>query len=375
VKRRPHLAALGVALVLLLSLVAAGSAAGWGESAVPYGEGKIAYDCAGGASLAPGSKTTVDWVIWCGPVSGRMRIEVEAPKAGGRVRWSGPAKVAGPAGRPSCKVGRAKMNCELRKSGPITVRGSFTVSAGACVGKTVVSIPTGDFRDGEGFYKEPWGCPGSRPPAPPKLSSILKFRATEVLDPGLAGDRGAEVAKARRLRQAWIDEEPVERWSQVAWESPLDASDAKLMALRRHATEQAGRLIEGWVGKHQMLGTYAGWYWGPDGSIFIGFTQEPDATVARMKSELSFIEPAWVKPFETPPVYTKGELEALTGQIVTLLEERGGFGSIVGIGTDVLANKVRVSATDPSKARRLLTAKFGTDAPIEVVKGYPLQLL
>jgi hypothetical protein len=369
--RRPSLAALGVALALLLSLVAAGSAAGWGESAVPYGEGKIAYDCAGGASLAPRSKTTVDWVIWCGPVSGRMRIEVAAPKKAGRVHWSGLPKVTGPAGQPSCKLGAAEMNCKLRKTGPVTIRGSFTVSAGACAGKTLVSIPTGDFRDGEGFYKEAWGCPGSRPPRPPKLSAILKFRAAEVLAPN--GDRAAEVAKARRLRRAWIDEAPTERWSQVAWESPLDAADAKLMALRHHATEQAGQLIEGWVDKHRMQGTYAGWYWGPEGSIFIGFTQDPDATVARMRAELPFIEPAWVKPFETPPVYTESELEALTGLIAQLLEG-GSEGTIVSIGTDVLANKVEVGATDPAKARRLLDAHFGTEVPIEVVKGYPAVL-
>ena len=372
-RRQPHRAAIGTALVLLLPLIFAATAAGFGPSAVPYGEGKIAYDCSGGASLAPGSKTTtIDWVVWCGPVSGRMRVEVAAPKKGGRVEWGGAPKVVGAADRPSCEVGRAKMNCTLRKSGPITIRGSFKASGGACAGKTLVSIPTGDFRDGEGFYGEPWGCPGSDPPKPPKVSAILKFRTAEVLDPGL--DQAAQVAKARRLRQAWIDEAPVERWSRVAWGSPLDASDAKLMALRSHAAEQAGQLIEGWVEKHQMRGTYAGWFWGPDGSIFIGFTAEPDAVVARMKKELPFIEPAWVKPFETPPVYTESELEALTEQIIELLESSSDQGSIVGIGTDILANKVEVSATNPAKARRLLETRFGTEAPIEVVKGYPAML-
>lgn len=375
-KRQLHQAAHGAALVLLLSLVLVASAFGFGPSAVPYGEGKIAYDCSAAASLAPGSRTTVDWVIWCGPVSGRMKFQVKAPKAAANVRWGSTPKVTGAARPPSCQEKAGTLACHLRKSGPITVRGSFTESAGACVGRTTVSIRDSDYREGEPFWKKPWGCRGSEPPTPPKVSAILKFRAAEVLDPELAGDHAAQVAKARRLRQAWIAEAPVERWSQVAWGSPLDASDAKLMSLRSHAIEQAGGLIEGWLEKHQVWATYyAGWFWGPEGSIFIGFTKEPDAIVARMKQELTFIEPAWVKPFEKPPLYTEAELEALTEQIVELLENGTGQGTIVGVSTDVLANKVEVEATDPAKARRLLESKLGAEAPIEVVKGYPAVLL
>ncbi len=357
-----------LALALLLALAVAASATGFGPSAMAYGKG-IAYDCAGGASLAPGSKTKVDWVVWCGLVSGRMRVQVEAPKKASRVRWGGAPRVDGPARRPTCHAKGAELTCRLRKRGPITLRGSFTVSNRACAGRTVVAIRDAPDREGEPFYKEPWGCPGSEPPKPPKLSKILKFRAAEVLDPQLEGDRAAQVAKARRLRRAWIDEAPVERWSQVAWGSPLDATDAELMTLRGQAREQAGGLIEGWVEKHQMIGTYAGWEFTADGSIYIGFTAEQEAIVARMKSQLHFVEPAWVKPFPVPPIHTQSELAALEELIIEYLEEQP------DMGTDTLANKLKVGAIKPVEMRKLLTAKFGAEAPIEVVKGEYIHLL
>jgi hypothetical protein len=375
VRHRTRLAALGAALALLLSLLAVTGAAGFGPSVGGYGEGRIAYDCAGGASLAPGSKTTVDWVIWCGPVTGKMNFQITPPKRAGAVEWGAAPQVSGPAGPARCRQQGPELACDLRKTGPITVRGSLTEPAGACAGKTAVAIHDSDFREGEPFYGQPWGCPGSRPPHPPKLSAILKFRAAEVLDPGLAGDHAALVAKARRLRQAWIEEAPTERWSQVAWGSPLDAKDAKLKALRSHALEQAGGLIEAWVTKHRMQSTYAGWTWGADGSIYVGFTTEPEATVARLRKEVPFLEPAFVKPFPTAPRYTEVELEALTESIIEEIEGGSGLSSVVGVGLDVLANKVQVGSTDPAKVRAVLATKFGTEAPIEVVRERPAVLL
>jgi hypothetical protein len=365
VKRRAHLAAPVAALLLLL--LAAAAARGFGPSAIPHDEGKLAYDCAGGASLAPGSRTSVDWVVWCGPVSGRMRVQVRAPMKAERVRWGVAPRVTGSGGRPDCRESRDELTCHLRKSGPVTIRGSLTLPGGACVGKTVVAIPTAPFREGEPFFAHPWGCPGNPPPRPPKLRSILRFRAAEALDPGSAGNHAALTAKARQLRQAWIDEEPVERWSWRAWRSPLDAKDAKLMALRGHAIEQADELIEGWVERNHARDTYAGWTWGTDGSIYVGFTKEPEATVARMKRKVAFVEPAFVKPFPVAPNYTDDELNGLTEKVIDATTESGEdtYG-IIEVGIDVLANKVRVAAEHVGATTRLLTERFGPDAPIEV---------
>lgn len=356
-------------LVALLALGAAATASGFGESAVPRGHG-IADDCSGGASLAPGSKTTVDWVVWCGPAKGRVRIKIEPPKQASPARsYSGARMIGGtPGDGLDCRFGRAT-SCRLEKNGPITVRGSFNVAHGACAGRTLVQIPSTRSDQGEAFYDDAWGCPGSKPPSPPKISKILKFRAGEILDPGLS--MAARKANARRLRQAWIDEEPVERWSQRAWGSPLDATDAELLALRLESGSHAADLIGGWVERHRMQATFAGWTIATDGTIYIGFTAEQEAIVTRMKSELPFVEPAWVKPFPVAPVHTLSELEALEGLIIKYLEDRGSFATFTSMSTDFLANKVEVSATNPTKARKVLTAKFGPEAPIEVVKGYP----
>jgi hypothetical protein len=370
-KRRSVLAALSVCLALLASLVAATSASSWGQSAVPYGEGKIAYDCSGGASLAPGSKTTVDWVIWCGPVTGRMKFKIYAPKRGGAVKWGAPPRIDGTTGPLHCAQEEDKLACELRKTGPLTIRGRLEEEAGACTAPTLVSIRDSGLREGESFFKRPWGCPGSEPPQPPKLSAILKFRAAEVLDPALGGDRGALVAKARGLRRAWIAESPVERWSRVAWGSPLDANDAKLLARRQHAIAQAGHLIEPWVLAHELDDTFAGWAWGPGSSIWIGFTEDQAPLVARMRKQLPFIEPKWIKPFAVQPRYSKEELEEVWMSKVVKIARSSGRRKyfISAIDVDVLANKVEILAPHTTSVRRLLAERLGPDAPIEVKQG------
>jgi hypothetical protein len=302
-----------------------------------------------------------------------MKFQIRAPNRAGEVDWALAPTIDGAAGPTRCHEEGVKLACELRKTGPITIRGSLTEPGGACVAATVVSIRDSGLREGESFFKRPWGCPGSDAPEPPKVSAILRFRAEEVLDPDLAGEHAAQVAKARRLRRAWIEEVPVERWSEVAWGSPLDATDARLLARRGHAIEQAGQLIRAWLARHPHLNTYAGWTWGADGSIYIGFTKEPNAVVARMKKGLPFLEPAWVKSFPSPPVYTEEELMTAQGEVSRYLQSLGRRAPYVPtMDIDFLANEVEVKAIHPGKVRRLLTAKFGAEAPIEVVKGYPI---
>jgi len=370
VTRRPHLAALGVALVLLLSLVGAGNAAGFGPSAIPVAPGK-ADDCSAATSVVPGSKTSVEYVIWCGPARGRFTLTLAPTKHSAPVRWGGSPRVDGPgaAGHPRCAPAGAERVCRVRKLGPVTIRGRFRVPAGACASKVEVQIKSGQgFLAGEGFWTQPWGCPGSKAPPPPSVARIVRFYLQEDLGPALTGDRAAVVAKAKVLRRAWIEGEPVERWSARAWGAPVDRADAEELALRLRSTEQAANAIPDWIHEHRLGSIYAGWYWGPEGTIYVGFTREAEKMLTRLKADVDFVAPSRVKLFATPPLYTETALEKLTEKVVEAVTgpDEAKY-KIVEIGVDILANKVEVGARHAAATRRLLAERFGPDAPIEVV--------
>ena len=197
----------------------------------------------------------------------------------------------------------------------------------------------------------------------------MNFHVSEALGAGLRGDRSDLQKEARSLRRAWIDEAPVERWSAVAWGAPVNAAEAKELALRSRSIEQAGELIDRWVHQHRAGSIYAGWTWSREGTIYIGFTEEPDATVTRMKHELRFIAPDRVEPFPTPPTYSESELWNLSETVAEYLQSFPD--SWTDAGVDVLANKVEIGARKVARTRRLVLEHFGAQAPIEVVKGYP----
>jgi hypothetical protein len=360
-----------LSLALSIAAVFAAAAFSFGESAIPLKPG-LAADCRAGASLSSARNGVVNWVVWCGPARGRFRIEIKAPKGSRIVSWGSTPRVkgGGATSQPACRLkGVGHETCALRKSGPITVRGSFRPDGRPCDGVFAIGIRTDAYIQGEGFYGHPWGCPGSRPPRAPTLTHILNFHVNEALGAGLRGDRSDLRKEARSLRRAWIDEAPVERWSAVAWGAPVDAAEAEELALRSRSIEQAGELIDRWVHDHHAGSTYAGWTWGREGTIYVGFTEEPDATVAQMKDELRFIAPDRVEPFPTPPTHSESELWNLSEAVVEYLQSFPG--SWTNAGVDVLANKAEIGAQKVARTRRLVIEHFGAQAPIEVVKGYP----
>jgi hypothetical protein len=368
-KRRLHPAALGAALVLLLSLAFAADALAFSESAFPL-PGGLAHDCSAATSLAPGSKSKVDWVIWCGPEKGRFKVELRPAKETAPVTWGASRNVAGAeVGTPRCRPQGVDELCRVRKSGPVTLRGSFRVRGVACAERVDILILAGRW-SGEGVGGKPWGCPGSSPPAAPSVSRIVNFYAREHLAPAGVDSRAALARKATRLRQAWIRESPTERWSAQGWGAPVDVATAEELALRIESSEQAAHTIEPWVHAHRLGSIYAGWYWGPEGSIYVGFTREPEANLERLKAAVPFILPDRVKPFPVPPTFSEFELDAWSEKVVDLIGNINevNFG-IVEIGVEVLANKVRVSAEHVAATRELMTERFGPEAPIEVVKG------
>jgi hypothetical protein len=362
---------------LLLALVGAADAFGFGPSAGPQPKG-LAADCLGRTWLAPGSRHEVDWVIWCGPAKGRFNIQFHPGAKTKTFSVGAKRTVIGPgAGAPPrCGPHEGDVFCHVRKSGPLTVRGSFMVAGDACVEYVALWIHVGERAEGEGKAGKPWGCPGTERPTPPTVAHIVSFYEDERLGPALHGTRAAVVRKARGLRRAWIAEEPVARWAAHAWGSPVDAADSEELTLRLATISQADRLIHDWLRKTGLVSIYAGWTWGPEGTIYVGFTREPTANLARLRKAEPFLVPSRLKPFPIPPTHTEAELHKLlisVGNATIALEEEdpeGGATYGFTVSTiDTLGNKVAIGAKHVAAARRALAEKFGSEAPIEVFGG------
>lgn len=371
-------AALAASLAVLLTVLGVASAFGFGPNALPPPGGR-ATDCTTGFSLAPDSPHQVDWVIWCGTERGRFEIQLHPQKEVGPIALVAGPEIRGPGAgvAPRCRRTEGEVFCKVRKSGPVTIRGSFTVPDNPCHEHVAVWIDSGRW-SGEGIGGAPWGCPRRRPPKPPTVGHIVRFHENEHLV-GTHEPRAAVVAEARRLRQAWIAEDPIARWTAGAWGVPLAGRDVKELQLRMESLGQADRLIHDWLKKTGLASIYAGWTWGPEGTIYIGFTRAPVATLARLRKAEPFLAPGRLKPFPIPPTHSERELWDLAERILDATikleeEDKEGFG-LEEAGVDTLANKVKVMADQVGAARRWVTETFGPDAPIEVVKGEGGELL
>jgi hypothetical protein len=264
--------------------------------------------------------------------------------------------------------------CKVRKSAPVTIRGSFRVPGNPCDEHVAVWTSSGRWNGG-GIGAAPWGCPHRRPPKPPTVAHIVKFYEHEHLV-GQHEARPALHAKARRLRQVWIAEEPVARFAESAWGVPLARADLVELQLRLETIGQADRLIHDWLKKTGNASIYAGWTWGPDGQIYVGFTEEAEAMLARLRNAEPFLAPGRLQPFPVPPTHSEAELNKLMKRVLDLtiaLEEGESEGGetyeFTEFGIDILANKVEVGAIKVAAARRWIAEKFGPEAPIEVVTG------
>jgi hypothetical protein len=187
------------------------------------------------------------------------------------------------------------------------------------------------------------------------------------------------VREAVWLREHWIEEEPVARWSAVAWGAPVDEAEAFELRLRLESTEQADRLIHDWLKKTGLTSIYAGWDWAPDGTIYVGFTRRPVATLARLRKAEPFVAPEPLKPFPTPPTHSEAELRKLAGRIIAAAQKLEGVGKrgfgLEEASLDTLANKIELRSFDPAAARRWVAANLGPDTPVEVVKAGGGELL
>jgi hypothetical protein len=340
----------------------------------PQPEG-LARDCIIAASLAPDSSKEVDWTVWCGPTPGAYRVELQAPADGPAVSWERSASVAGPGaeGAPRCRASDDEESCALSESGPVTARGSFRVEDDACGTPLTIRIRALATGAAGRFDAQPWGCPGSEPTQPPEPWRAANFYTYKHLRPGSSGRRGVLYRYAQRLDQAWIREAPVERWAAKALGAPTTAAAFEELLLRRQLREQAKREIDRWVSSRGLESIFAGWEWGLEGKVYVGFTAEAESLLARLKAEEPFVAPERVVPFPAPPRYTLTELEELAGRVFGHAREVAGRPDIIEVGYDVVANKVKVPCGEGegAKTAAFLAEYFPADAPFEIVEVQP----
>jgi hypothetical protein len=374
--RRPHPAALFFPFAFLVWLLAVTDASAIvPPPPLPPAHEGLAGDCIIAAALAPGSSEEVDWTVWCGPRPGRYRVELMAPADGPGIAWGRSPRVGGPGatGRPRCAAGYGEEDCRFRELGPVTARGSFRVDGDACDVPLAISIRSLNSGAAGRFEAQPWGCPGSEPTQPPKAWRAYDFYRDNDLRPAIGGDGHKVASYARMLRRRWIREAPVERWSAKALGAPTTAAALAELALRKELISQAAAEIEPWIAANGLESTFAGWEWGPSGEVYVGFTEEAEATLARLKAEEPFVAPERVVLLPTPPRHTLVELEELAGQVVARRSEATGRPGIYGVGYDVLANKVEVFCQEGTVAETttLIAEHFAADAPLEIVETHP----
>jgi len=368
-RRGASIRAAGLALCLAVILPAAVQAAPTGAT----GKAERPRDCTTKARLSGDAPAVVNYVVWCGVQSGPVTLRIRRPQSSPLRGFSPIAEANGPgaSGPLRChRKSRGRVFCAGRKSGPVTFRGSVTVAPGTrCADKLKLNVWrwTGDSLD------FPAGCPRSYEQPVRRLRQIISSRAYYGLDRDLGDDHAAIRHRARALLDAWRRGDPVARWTyeEEAFGMPLRAAEQTELEYRDTYREHFQDMVEegDWVAKNAP-NTYAGYELdeAAGGIIYVGFTVEPEATLEKLKRHL--IAPDRFKPFPVTPTYTEDALEAIAEKFVAA---RNPLWNSVGI--DYLANKVEVGTQHVARLRRLIAARYGPDAPFEVVFEYPAVLL
>jgi len=332
-------------------------------------------DCTTEAKLSSEGPSVVRYVVWCGVQSGRVTLRIRRPRGPALLGFSQTAQAVGPgaSGPLRCHPQPGgRVFCSGRTSGPVTFRGSVTVPPGTrCAALVRLNVWrwTGDSLD------FPTGCPKSYAEPVRHLGQIISSRAYYGLDRDLNGDHAAIIRRARDLLQAWRRGDPVARWTsqEEVFGMPLSASEQVELEYRDIYREHFQDLIEGsWVAKNAPS-TYAGYELdeAAGGIIYVGFTVEPEAMLEKLKQHL--IAPERFKPFPITPTYTEAELEKIWFKFPAKKSPLWGLVNQTGI--DYLANKIEVGTEHVARVRRLIVARYGPDAPFEVVFARPVVLL
>jgi hypothetical protein len=367
-RRGVFIRAAGLVLCLAAILSTAAQAAPTNQT----GKAGRPRDCTTEARLAGEAPTVVNYVVWCGVQSGPVTLRIRRPQGSAPRGFSPVAEANGPGASGPLRCHRqpgGRVFCSGRKSGPVTFRGSVTVAPGSrCAAKLKLNVWrwTGDSLD------FPTGCPRSYEQPVRRLRQIISSRAYYGLDRDLGGDRAAIRDRARGLLQAWRRGDPVARWTyeEEAFGMPLRAAEQVELEYRDTYREHFQDLVEegDWVARNAP-NTYAGYELdeAAGGIIYVGFTAEPEATLEKLKRHL--IAPGRFKPFPVTPTYTEAELEATSEKLIS---SRSPLLSLINsVGIDYLANRIEVGTEHVARVRRLIAARYGPDAPFEVVFAFP----
>jgi hypothetical protein len=342
----------------------------------PAGKAERPRDCTTEARLAAATPSVVDYVVWCGVQSGPVTLRIRRQQGAPLRSFSSIAKAHGPgaSGPLRChRKSRGRVFCSGRKSGPVTFRGSVTLPPGTrCADKLKLNVWrwTGDSLD------FPTGCPRSYEQPVRHLRQIISSRAYYGLDRDLGGDRAAIRRRAQGLLDAWRRGDPVARWTyeEEAFGMPLRAAEQVELEYRDSYREHFQDMIEdgGWVTRNAP-DSYAGYELdeAAGGIIYVGFTTEPEATLAKLQRHL--IAPNRFKPFPVTPTYTEDELQAISEKFISAKNQL--LNLVNSVGIDYLANKVELGTQHVAHLRRLIAARYGPEAPFEVVFEFPAVLL
>lgn len=364
--------AAGLMLCAAVLLTAGAEAA----SADPADANGRTRDCTTEAKLSGEEPSVVRYVVWCGVQSGRVTLRIRRPDGPAPLGFSRTARAegTGAAGPLRCRPQPAgRVFCVGRKRGPVRFRGSVNVAAGTrCAAPLSLNVWrwTGDSLD------FPTGCPRSYEEPVRHLGQIIEDRAYYGLDRDLGQDRSAILRRAKRLLRAWHRGNPVARWTseEEAFGIPLRAAEQVELEYRDTYRERFQNLVEGgdWV-ERNAASTYAGYEIdeAAGGIIYVGFTAEPEATLEKLKQRL--IAPERFQPFPVPPTYTEAELEEIWFDFPPRKSPLWGLVNQTGI--DYLANKIEVGTEHVARVRRLIAARYGPDAPFEVVFARPVVAL
>lgn len=333
-------------------------------------------DCTTEAMLSAGQSSVLRYVVWCGVQRGRVTLRIRRPRGPALLGFSQTAAAAGPgaAGPLRCRAQRGgRVFCAGRKSGPVTFRGSVIVAPRTrCAAPLGLNVWrwTGDSLD------FPSGCPKSHQERERHLGQIISERTYYGLDRDLDGDRAAILRRAKGLLEAWRQGDPVARWTseEEAFGMPLRAAEQVELEYRDSYRERFQDLVEAgdWVAKN-AASSYAGYELdeAAGGIIYVGFTTEPEAMLAKLQRHL--IAPDRFKPFPVTPTYTEAELEKIWFDFPS--QKSPLWGLVNETGIDYLANKIEVGTEHVARVRRLIAARYGPDAPFEVVFARPGVLL
>lgn len=207
------------------------------------------------------------------------------------------------------------------------------------------------------------------------MGYMRSFRREMGFDEDLKGDKAAIERRIHGLVRAWRRGEPVARVFASWLGQPLRPADQRRLEFREELLNLTASALERWVPRH-AADTYAGYEIDDEhGAIFyVGFTGDQDAQLAAFKRQVKLFAPEHIQPFPVQPLYSERALYKLEEEVFQPFDSP--LARLVNsLKVVTLQNKVEVGTEHVAKVKRLLTERFGPDAPFLVVFMRPGVLL